>query len=69
MRDRLAMAYPRNKDESEPKLPREMIGFALWANVSEDVDARITEQIKTGTFPIRLKPDEWTSGDVKWRLR
>ena len=66
MRDRLAMAYPRNKDDNEQKLPREMIGFALWANVSQDVDARITEQIKTGTFPIRLKPDEWTSGDVKW---
>lgn len=66
MRDRLAMAYPRSKDDDEKQLPREMIGFALWANVSEEVDARITEQIKTGTFPVRLKADEWTSGDIKW---
>ncbi|MGB3165488.1 MAG: toxin-activating lysine-acyltransferase [Alteraurantiacibacter sp.] len=66
MRDRLAMAYPKPAEGEESAVPREMIGFAIWANVSEEVDARITEQIKTGTFPVRLKPDEWTSGDIKW---
>lgn len=65
MRDRLAMAYPK-APEGETAAPREMIGFAIWANVSEDVDARIAEQIKTGTFPVRLKPEEWQSGDIKW---
>ena len=68
MRDRLAMAYPRPAEGEDDAMPREMIGFAIWANVSEEVDARITEQIKTGTFPVRLKPDEWTSGDIKWLL-
>jgi len=65
MRDRLAMAYPK-APEGETAPPREMIGFAIWASVSDEVDARITEQVKTGTFPVRLKPDEWASGDVKW---
>jgi hypothetical protein len=29
---------------------------------------KIHEQIKTGTFPIRLKPEDWTSGPVNWLL-
>ncbi len=26
------------------------------------------EQIKTGTFPIWLKPEDWNSGPVNWLL-
>ena len=29
---------------------------------------KIREQIKTGTFPIRLKPEDWNSGPVNWLL-
>ncbi|MGL4236884.1 MAG: hypothetical protein ACRCSW_12490, partial [Tabrizicola sp.] len=36
--------------------------------VSEDVDAKIREQIKAGTFPVRLKPEDWQSGSVNWLL-
>jgi cytolysin-activating lysine-acyltransferase len=43
-------------------------GFAIWASVSQEVDAKIREQIKTGTFPIRLKPEDWQSGDINWLL-
>ncbi len=43
-------------------------GVAIWASVSDEVDARITEQIKAGTFPIRLKPEDWTSGTNHWLL-
>lgn len=66
MRDRLAMAYPGSKKGEDT--PREMIGFAVWASVSQEVDARITEQVRSGSFPIRLKPDEWNSGDINWLL-
>lgn len=36
--------------------------------VSEEVDLKIREQIKAGTFPIRLKPEEWKRGEVNWLL-
>ena len=59
-----------------PATPREggagadlpMAGVAIWASVSDEVDAKIREQIKAGVFPIRLKPDDWTSGDKAWLL-
>jgi cytolysin-activating lysine-acyltransferase len=40
----------------------------IWASVSEEVDARISEQIKVGVFPVRLKPEDWTSGKINWLL-
>ncbi len=36
--------------------------------VSEEVDAKIREQIKGGAFPVRLKPEEGVSGDRAWLL-
>jgi len=39
------------------------VAVVLWARVSADVDKRLTE---TGNAPIRLRPDEWTSGDILW---
>lgn len=38
-------------------------GFALWARVSEEVDQRLSQNPSN---PIRLKPDEWSSGDIFW---
>lgn len=35
----------------------------LWANVSAEVDARLSA---SPGEPIRLKPNEWRSGDVLW---
>jgi cytolysin-activating lysine-acyltransferase len=63
IRDRVAIAYPSNPDETALA---DMAGFAIWANVSDEVDARIREQIANGVFPIRLKPEEWTSGNINW---
>ena len=40
----------------------------MWASVSAEVDAKIAEQTKAGVFPIRLKPDDWTSGEIVWLL-
>lgn len=65
LQDRLAFAYP-GKSEEKPKT--EMSGFAIWASVSEEVDARIREQLAAGVFPIRLKTDDWNSGNINWLL-
>ncbi len=65
IRDRVAMAYPKASDSS-PMV--DVAGLAIWASVSEEVDAKIKEQIRAGSFPVRLKADEWASGDINWLL-
>ena len=81
LRDRLAIAHKvvKVKDGTAPdakwasegagkKVDEETIaGLAIWATVSDAVDAKITEQIRTGAFPVRLGPDDWVSGDHVWR--
>jgi cytolysin-activating lysine-acyltransferase len=32
------------------------------------VDAKITEQVKAGVFPVRLANEDWVSGDTVWLL-
>jgi len=50
--------------EAKPKTGGSLpVAVVLWARVSADVDKRL-EQI--GRAPIRLRPDEWTSGDILW---
>ena len=65
IRDRLAIAQPAKEDG--PQLEA-LAGIAIWASVSAEVDAKIREQIKAGIFPVRLKPDDWTSGDINWLI-
>lgn len=36
--------------------------------MSEEVDAKIRDQIKGGVFPVRLKADDWQSGEINWLL-
>ena len=38
------------------------VGAVLWAMVSDDVDKRLSDI----TAPLRLKPNEWRSGDIPW---
>ena len=38
------------------------VGAILWAMVSDDVDKRLSDI----TAPLRLKPNEWRSGDIPW---
>ena len=37
--------------------------MALWANLSPEVDARLTQNLAA---PIKLRPDEWRSGPILW---
>jgi hemolysin-activating ACP:hemolysin acyltransferase len=41
------------------------MGVVLWARVSPEVDKRLHENLDQ---PIRLKPVEWTSGDIVWLI-
>ena len=64
IRDRVAIAHSA---QSDPEIS-DIAGLAIWASVSEDVDAQIREQVRAGVFPVRLKPDDWTSGSINWLL-
>jgi hemolysin-activating ACP:hemolysin acyltransferase len=66
LKDRVAFAYQERPEGSEAEMLRDASGCAIWANVSEEVDARIREQIAQGVFPVRLKPEDWTSGEINW---
>ena len=74
MRERIAIATvaPANDDNDKPagagSLTNPLIGIALWANVSEEVDAKIREQAAAEIFPVKLTAEEWTSGDIVWLL-
>jgi hemolysin-activating ACP:hemolysin acyltransferase len=65
IRDRIAVASPPHKEGEPEPLPA---GIAIWAKVSSEVDAKIREQIKAGAFPVRLKAEDWDSGDIAWLL-
>jgi cytolysin-activating lysine-acyltransferase len=66
MHDRIAIAHSDPKVEN--RAGAELAGLAIWATVSDEVDVKIREQIKCGGFPIRLKPEDWTSGEKAWLL-
>ena len=72
LRDRVAIAKkakPRNgAGDGTAPAEESVVGIALWATVSEAVDAKIAEQIKANVFPVRLAPEDWTSGEIVWLL-
>lgn len=68
LQDRIAIAHPRaGEDKKEGELA-DVAGIAIWASVSEEVDRKIRDQIRAGVFPVRLKPEEWRSGEINWLL-
>lgn len=64
IQDRLSIAYPSNAKDGMA----DMSGFAIWASVSEEVDQKIRDQVKAGVFPVRMKANEWKSGEINWLL-
>ena len=82
LRDRVAIAHKSVKagDGTAPdakwasegarnKVDEQTIaGIAIWATVSDAVDAKIAEQVKAGTFPVRLSPDDRLGGEHVWLL-
>ncbi|MCG7495033.1 toxin-activating lysine-acyltransferase RzcC [Thalassobius sp. Cn5-15] len=53
IRDRLAIAYPADKERGDLA---DITGLAIWASVSKEADAKIREQIRNGVWPLRLHP-------------
>jgi cytolysin-activating lysine-acyltransferase len=41
------------------------VGAVLWALVSEEIDKRLSDL----SVPVRLKPNEWRSGDIPWIIQ
>ncbi|MEJ6399511.1 toxin-activating lysine-acyltransferase [Yoonia sp. 208BN28-4] len=65
IRDRVAIAYPANS-ENDPT--SDISGVAIWASLSEEADSRLRDQIKSRTWPVRLKAEDWNSGDIAWLI-
>ncbi len=69
LRDRLAIAWAKKKGGEEGEIDATTTaGIAIWASVSDEVDAKIREQIKGGAFPTRLGGEDWASGEKIWLL-
>ncbi len=70
LRDRLAIAHRSvTADDGSAKVDEENVaGIAIWASVSDQVDAKIAEQVKAGVFPVRLGANDWSSGEQVWLL-
>jgi cytolysin-activating lysine-acyltransferase len=66
LRDRIAIASAVSADGKANET--DIAGIAIWASVSEAVDAKISEQVKAGVFPVRLQPEDWASGRISWLL-
>lgn len=63
--DRIAIAQ---QVDGQDNPIADLAGIAIWASVSDAVDATIREQIKAGVFPIRLRQADWNSGPNNWLL-
>lgn len=61
-RDRIVIAKAKGENSEI------ITAIAIWATVSEAVNAKIKEQIAAHVFPVRLKPEDWTSGSINWLL-
>jgi hypothetical protein len=61
MRDRISIA--RRGVEGQPPGEEDVAGIAIWASVSDAVDAKIAEQVKAGVFPVRLASEDWA---IRW---
>lgn len=68
LRGQIAIAQAKGQVGAARSQDDAVVGIAIWAKVSPDVDAKIREQIKAGVFPIRLTAQDWASGDVAWLL-
>ncbi len=60
MANQFAFANAKAKNNTSLSVP---VGVALWARVSEEVDAEISSNLDR---PLRLRPDQWSSGDINW---
>lgn len=53
------------KPKDDPHAPAIPVGLAIWAQVSDEVDRRLSENLDQS---VSLRANEWTSGDNYWLL-
>ena len=63
-RDRIAIAQRQDADPAG----QDLAGVAVWASLSDEAEGRLREQISAGTWPVRLKPEDWNSGQNNWLI-
>ena len=63
-RDRIAIAQRQDADPAG----QDIAGVAVWASLSDEAEGRLREQISAGTWPVRLKPEDWNSGQNNWLI-
>ena len=63
-RDRVAIAQ---RQDSGPA-GQDIAGVAIWASLSDEAEDRLRDQISAGTWPIRLKAEDWNSGQNNWLI-
>lgn len=62
MTGQIRLAHAAMQKRNELFVP---VAMALWARVSPAVDKRLSENLDK---PMRLRLDEWTSGDIPWLI-
>lgn len=67
LQEGFVLAPPGNPG-NDPKVAAAPATIAIWASVSEHVDKCIREQIAASVFPIRMKSENWSSGEIVWFL-
>ena len=44
------------------------MGLALWAMLSAEAEQKLNAMVMGGKGPVKLRPDEWRSGDRLWLI-
>jgi cytolysin-activating lysine-acyltransferase len=70
LRNRIAIAHKSRvaEDDGSEAAQEEIVGIAIWASVNDVAEAAITDQVKSGVCPVRLKDNDWTGGENVWLL-
>lgn len=64
IRDKIAIAQRAGDGLQQ----QDIAGVAIWASLSDEAEGRVRDQIKGGVWPLRLKSDDWNSGDNHWLI-
>jgi cytolysin-activating lysine-acyltransferase len=66
---RIFRGNPNPPKEGEDAAPGTTpMGLALWAMLSEEAEQKLNAMVMGGQGPVRLRPDEWRSGDRLWLI-
>lgn len=64
IRDRIAIAQRAEGDSAS----QDIAGVAIWASLSDEAEGRLRDQISAGAWPLRLKAEDWNSGQNHWLI-